>query len=73
MATGGAIFNRGGTVNATNCSFAGNTAMTPYSTYSESDVLVYGGAIRNEAGQINLRSCAFLGNSASGGGTPHCR
>ena len=68
QAGGGAIFNRGGTVNATNCSFAGNTAVTGWSSTGQS--IAAGGAIRNESGQVNLRSCAFVGNAASGGGAP---
>ena len=60
---GGAIFNRGGTVNATNCSFAGNTAYIPDGSMNTGD-LVCGGAIRNEAGLLALRSCSFVGNQA---------
>ena len=62
---GGAIFNHGGTVNASYCSFGGNTTWAPVPY--DYQYAVYGGAIRNEAGQVNLRSCAFGGNRASGG------
>jgi hypothetical protein len=65
QAIGGAIFNRGGTVVASNCSFVGNAAQT----LVPRDIMpseAWGGAIRNEAGQVDLRSCTFVSNRASG-------
>lgn len=64
---GGAVFSRGGAVNASNCSFVGNTAQHPDSDPSQNaPVYVYGGAIRNAAGQVDLRSCVFVGDQAFG-------
>ncbi len=63
---GAAIFNNGGTVDASYCSFWDNTTFAP-APYDDSQYAVYGGAIYNGAGQVNLRSCAFGGNRASGG------
>lgn len=61
---GGAVFNRGGTVSATNCLFLGNAARQPWGYLGLS---AFGGAIRNEAGTIDLESCVFSGNQAYGG------
>ena len=67
---GGAIYNRAGTLNATNCNFFGNAAAPPPQYFGPWEAR--GGAIRNESGTISLKSCAFAGNSACGGivGTP---
>ncbi len=64
---GAAIFNNGGTVDASYCSFWGNTAFAPATVTTTAQYAVYGGAIYNGAGQVNLRSCAFEYNRASGG------
>jgi hypothetical protein len=66
QASGGALFNRGGTMNATNCSFVGNTAQSPSVQSGWAHEQVYGGAIRNESGLVNLQSSVFVGNRASG-------
>ncbi len=54
---GAAIFNRAGAVNATNCSFTGNTVS------SSGQRTAHGGAIFNDGGQLHLRSCLFQSNS----------
>lgn len=66
---GGAIANcGGGAVNATNCTFYGNSAtfllppMVAYWGYP-----AYGGAIANQNGAVTLQSCLFSHNSAWGG------
>ena len=64
QASGGAIFNRGETVAASNCSFVGNAAQSFARDIMPSRA--WGGAIRNEAGQVDLRSCTFVSNQASG-------
>jgi len=62
--SGGAIFN-GGTLNATNCFFLGNSALAS-SDFSQGGQAV-GGAINN-GGYATIASATFLGNSATGGG-----
>ena len=62
---GGAIVNRGGTVNATNCSFSGNRVRV-LPPASGGSTWMGGGAIRNESGQVNLMQCSFTGNRADG-------
>jgi hypothetical protein len=65
---GGAIANRnGGTVNATNCTFAGNYAGFQWNGWLYVGWPAYGGAILNESGQVSLQTCLFCGNSAEGG------
>jgi hypothetical protein len=61
---GSAIYNGGGTVNASRCTFVNNTAFTPFPIIMVPDRS--GGAICNVAGQVNLHSCAFVGNGAFG-------
>ena len=67
-AAGGAIYNEGGTVNLTNCTFLGNWTCgangAAANVASGGDGA--GGAIYN-SGSLNASLCAFLGNSASGG------
>lgn len=59
MSQGGAVFNRGGFVYATNCLFLGNYA-------SLVNASARGGAIRNETGEINLYACNFTTNRSVG-------
>ncbi|MGA2658676.1 MAG: choice-of-anchor Q domain-containing protein [Verrucomicrobiota bacterium] len=62
---GGAVANRApGTVNAANCTFAGNGAGSFYAIHNFAPS---GGAILNEGGQVSLQACVFQGNSAQGG------
>jgi hypothetical protein len=61
---GGAIFNRGGLVNATNCIFTGNSGLG--FVYSGPPKEAHGGAILNQGGQVNLENCVFAGNQAWG-------
>ena len=62
---GGAIFNRGGIVDATNCSFA-ETGSDP-GARTELRAVGVRRAIRNEAGQVDLR-CGLCGGIRSPGG-----
>ena len=62
---GGALFNRGGAVGATNCAFAGNTARSL--TSDPHLVQTCGGAIYNESGTVTLEQCSFVGNRVVGG------
>jgi len=73
---GGAIANRnGGTVNAANCTFAGNYAGWEWSGsagwaltgWLRSGWPAYGGAILNEDGQVSLQTCIFCGNRVEAG------
>jgi hypothetical protein len=61
LGAGGAIWNLGGAVGATNCSFNANTARN-----SNASAESRGGAIRNESGQMDLVRCSFVGNQAWG-------
>ncbi len=64
-AGGGAVANRnGGTINATNCAFAGNGAGA---SYGYRGLAPSGGAILNEGGQVSFAACVFQGNSAVAG------
>ncbi len=65
---GGAIYNRAGAVNATNCNFYGNAAAPPPQYFGPFEAR--GGAIRNESGSVSLKGCTFAGNSACGGIIP---
>jgi len=65
---GGAIYNRAGTVNATDCNFYGNAAAPPPQYFGPWEAR--GGAIRNEGGFARLKNCVFAGNSACGGIIP---
>lgn len=62
---GGAILNRGGSVNATNCTFTRNSVLHTNNSDS-SPSAARGGAIRNESGEVNLQGCIFTANQASG-------
>lgn len=61
---GGALFNRGGVVEAINCAFVGNTgrSLTP----DPHLVQTCGGAIYNESGTVSLEQCSFSGNRVVG-------
>ncbi len=63
---GGAIYNAGGTVNLTNCTFVGNCARGTSSDWGATGGNGDGGAIYS-SGSVNASLCAFLGNAASGG------
>jgi len=66
-ASGGAIYNDGGTINATSCVFLGNGAFGlsfPY--FCSGSGNGYGGAIYN-VGVLNADYCSFLQNLAIGG------
>ena len=64
---GGAVFNRGGMVNATSCTFSNNAA-TIYAMESFTFARqALGGAIRNASGWVSLQDCYFSSNSAVGG------
>jgi uncharacterized membrane protein len=66
-ANGGALFNAGGSVSATNCVFTGNRAAGPAGSGIGADGGIgAGGAIYN-AGSFIASQCAFLGNTAQGG------
>ena len=60
---GGGVFNAGGTLNATNCAFVGNSASGP-PVFAGSPS--FGGAIYN-AGALHASGCSFLQNSVTGG------
>jgi len=64
---GGAIYNDGGTVNLTNCTFVRNRAGAPAPIYSADldGAEGRGGAVFN-AGRLFANRCAFIGNSATG-------
>jgi uncharacterized repeat protein (TIGR03803 family) len=61
LAEGGGVFNWGGSVSATNCTFSGNLA----GILSDDVALLRGGALANEGGQVILQNCLFSGNCAS--------
>ena len=67
---GGAILNRGGVVDATNCAFSGNEAAQAPITAGQPPPLApapsQGGAICNLGGTVSLDGCVFTGNSATG-------
>ncbi len=64
MVGGGALASRnGGTANASNCTFAGNSVGGLF----QNGAPAYGGAILNEGGQMSLRACVLRGNSALAG------
>ncbi len=63
---GGGIFSRGGTVNATNCTFMGNRAQLLVAVDPMIINPAKGGAIHNVGGQMNLRQCNFTDNHATG-------
>jgi hypothetical protein len=65
---GGGIYNNGGTVNATNCTFAGNRAVGPggASYLDPNGREGRGGAIFN-SGMVRLNRCTFSQNAALGG------
>jgi hypothetical protein len=67
-AEGGAIYDRAGTVNATNCNFFGNAAAPPPKYQGPFEAR--GGAIRDKGGFVCLKDCVFAGNSACGGIVP---
>ncbi|MDR2610907.1 MAG: hypothetical protein LBC58_05570, partial [Clostridiales Family XIII bacterium] len=50
--SGGAVIQRGGTLNLTNCSFIGNKAVN------------YGGAISSEGAKVYATNCTFYNNSS---------
>ena len=59
---GGAIYNRGGTIHATNCVFTGN-----YATKSQPGFdWGIGGALFIESGEVVLQHCSFTSNLAIG-------
>lgn len=53
---GGGLFNTGGEVTITNCTFCGNEATGS------------GGGISNKKGEVTISHCTFYGNSAQHGG-----
>jgi hypothetical protein len=61
---GGAIYQRTGTLNATNCSFIANSASQPI--HYDISLDARGGAIFVEQGELNLDACLLSGNSANG-------
>jgi len=64
---GGALFNAGGSVYATNCVFTGNRATGPDGSSSvPNGITGAGGAVYN-AGSFIASQCAFLLNTAQGG------
>jgi hypothetical protein len=63
---GGAIYNQGGVVNATNCKFAYNSAWVPVSQ-SGLPTRPRGGAVYNDGGAMVLQQCVFAGNQAAAG------
>jgi hypothetical protein len=71
---GGAIYNDGGELNATNCTFAENKAYggrggqtASGSSFPGPGGAGRGGAIYNHAGQMTLAHCVLTGNQANGG------
>ena len=65
--SGGGIYNDGGTINATNCTFSGNAATGPSGNEPGANGADgCGGALYN-AGVFNASLCTFLQNSAAGG------
>lgn len=58
---GGAVFNQGGVVNATNCLFRGNDCSG--GLYYKTSGMACGGAVANY-GQLSLNGCVFLENRA---------
>ena len=65
---GGALFNRFGVVNATNCAFLENSVTAEGAGSYSSPIPLVGGAILNSSGVVTLDSCVFNGNSAGGAG-----
>jgi hypothetical protein len=67
-AAGGAIYNRAGTVVATNCTFAGSHAFNP-GWHDSGDPMwsARGGALCNDGGVSRLDRCVFVANRAIGG------
>ena len=64
---GGALFNAGGSVNATNCLFTGNRAAgSDGTTNAPNGLNGAGGAVCN-AGSFNASQCTFVLNAAQGG------
>ena len=64
---GGALFNAGGSVYATNCVFTGNRAAGPDGSSSAPDGITgAGGAVYN-TGSFIASQCAFVLNAAQGG------
>jgi hypothetical protein len=61
---GGALYNRAGVVNATNCLFLGNAAQSSGYVFRGALPPAQGGAVRNESGCINFDGCTFTNNSA---------
>lgn len=68
-AAGGGLFNQGGTVAATNCTFAGNLARQQASSSTDPS-RTRGGALANEGGTVSLHGCFFVGNSVTGAPGP---
>ena len=64
---GGAIWNRAGTVNATNCTFSGNQVLDGREELGSDSK---GGAVRNESGVFNLDDCTFVDNRACASNLP---
>ena len=65
---GGAIFNRGGTVDVSNCTFTGNTATGGSGNQNGQGL---GGAVFNYNGTSSIINCTFSGNTANDGGAIH--
>jgi hypothetical protein len=64
---GGAIYNAGGIVNGTNCTFSVNTVIgLEGGNYTSPGHEAFGGAIHN-LGTLNVDSCRFVRNSVIGG------
>jgi hypothetical protein len=64
---GGAIYNNGGTLEITNSTFSGNSAIN----YGGGDA-GHGGAVANEGGQVNIINSTFSANQAyPAGGAIH--
>lgn len=59
---GGALYNWGGMVNATNCEFLGNLAQSRTNSLTGN---AEGGAVFNRQGEVSLHNCIFSGNRAS--------
>ena len=62
VASGGGIHNAGGVVEATDCTFADNSA-----TGEAGGGNGFGGAIYNDGGSLVLTNCTFTNNNATGG------
>src|SRR5260221_5918803 len=78
---GGGLFNTGGKVSITNCTFRGNTAQhggglfnregkvsITNGTFSDNETAGSGGGLYNQKGEMSLSRCTFSGNTAQHGG-----